>query len=45
MMDKYEAVVRDSTMCWWRGQGGLLIAAKNLFGISALYPDHATMWI
>ena len=31
MMDKYEAVVRDSTMCWWRGQGGLLIAAKKSF--------------
>merc|ERR1712142_271327 len=30
-MDKYEAVVRDSTMCRWRDQGGSLIAAKKSF--------------
>merc|ERR1712203_1231054 len=30
MMDKYEAVVRDSTMWGWRGWGGLLIAERKV---------------
>jgi len=40
MMDKYEAVVRDSTMCGWRGWGQLLIAERKvLFSAPCLGHD------